>query len=354
MPGTQYILSGTSIVKLFLAVILTCLYASSISAQTKESDLSIVKKQEIAMVEFLNLEPDLYSGMPEAMLESILSFHEEAAFDYDFPILESERYFHIDKSDDGKLKIYMRDCRCSGGFDTVVAAQYKDEKGNIRNMKLQDAEDMQGRLGGIIHLRDSVYVMGTMLKSGFDSRIVSFTPVVAHKYGIEFTDGGFSYGLTYYLTYGDHLEALEEVKIDTAKGEAVVPQMIDDIEYCWSGRYERHTWNGKEFVKQPGSFTKGIHKDISEFRNMMVHFETEGYTIWVDRMGDNSIRYSSWKRGASPDKKPDLILYGGQYDKEKGICTFTNNEYSYHVFFGKEDLGLEVRKNGKVLLRQMK
>ena len=88
---------------------------------------------------------------------------------------------------------------------------------------------------------------------------------------------------------------------------------------------------------------KLVHKDLKDFNQPIIYFQTKKFKVLVDNMFDsennlNFYRYSSWSNSKSISEKPDLILYSGDYTFEgRNYSTdeesyfFKNHDYYYQV-----------------------
>lgn len=76
-------------------------------------------------------------------------------------------------------------------------------------------------------------------------------------------------------------------------------------------------------------------------------FCTKDYGIRVDQMPDESYRYVSWKKDASMDSHPDIIIHHGSFNEEDEIFSFENDGYEYQVHTDENESTLTVYRNGK-------
>lgn len=68
-------------------------------------------------------------------------------------------------------------------------------------------------------------------------------------------------------------------------------------------------------------------------------------------MPDGTYRYASWKKDASMDSQPDIIIYAGSFNEEDEIFSLVNDGYSYQVYTSNEST-LTVYRDGKRILYQ--
>ena len=88
---------------------------------------------------------------------------------------------------------------------------------------------------------------------------------------------------------------------------------------------------------------KLVHKDLKDFNQPIVYFQTKKFKVLVDNIFDgehnlNLYRYSSWSNSKSISEKPDLILYSGDYTFEGR--NYSTDEESY--FFKNHDFYYQV------------
>jgi len=67
----------------------------------------------------------------------------------------------------------------------------------------------------------------------------------------------------------------------------------------------------------------------------LIHCENDKYTIRVDRLKSNEVRYMAWNKPKSNIDKPDLILLDGEIEKQGSgggyHFTFTNGDMTYVI-----------------------
>lgn len=127
-------------------------------------------------------------------------------------------------------------------------------------------------------------------------------------------------------------------------------------------RYNLYRWNGLQFDSIGNVGNHRLHASLQEYYDLASYFVTKGFRVRIDQMGDDTYRYASWPRSKETSSKPDIVIYGGRYDEQKGCYVLENDGYIYRVgdinsMFGdierKHD-GLVVEKDDKVLLWQEK
>ena len=106
---------------------------------------------------------------------------------------------------------------------------------------------------------------------------------------------------------------------------------------------------------------KSLHQSVAKFQKPVLEWETEGFHIRIDKMGDWDFRYASWSAKQSTSEEPDLILLNGKiaFQGSGGNHTysFTNGDYVYKCYVWEiaetDSPGdLEVFKAGKLILSQ--
>ena len=58
----------------------------------------------------------------------------------------------------------------------------------------------------------------------------------------------------------------------------------------------------------------------------LIYCENDDFTIKVDRLNNNNLRYIAWNKPKSVSEKPDLILYNGRSERQ-------GTGGGYHFFF---------------------
>ena len=167
----------------------------------------------------------------------------------------------------------------------------------------------------------------------------------------------------FYTTNGEGWDWLFEY--DTKDKNLYIPQTvyIDETIPIISDRYKVYHFNGKEFVDKGESAHKGLHKSLGNYSRLVSYFRTKNYLVRVDQLDEKgTLRYASWKSTHDMSRKPDIVIQGGIYDKEKDTYTFANDGYDYVVGYSEDKPisdgmhehheFLLVRKNGRVVLKE--
>lgn len=166
----------------------------------------------------------------------------------------------------------------------------------------------------------------------------------------------------YFKTNGEGWDWLCEY--DTKSRDLYIPTTVSFEESIpvITDRYKVYHFNGKKFVYQGEHPHKGLHSSVSNYKQLVRYFRTKNYVVRVDVLNDGSLRYASWKSTHDMSQKPDLVIIGGQYDKDKDTYTFINNGHHYYVGYSEDKQlpkgGYEhheflmIKKNGKVVLKE--
>jgi hypothetical protein len=108
------------------------------------------------------------------------------------------------------------------------------------------------------------------------------------------------------------------------------------------------------------SIQEKLHKDqeriinpsVKPWKENRIMCETENYTVRIDLMDNDELRYVSWAKPKTIREKPDLMLFRGtpEYQGELGDYSyiFQNNEWSYELDYNgtsprKDEQGLFLR-----------
>lgn len=88
----------------------------------------------------------------------------------------------------------------------------------------------------------------------------------------------------------------------------------------------------KKFIKQLIEEEKlSLHTSIRNYKEPVCLIHVDKYRIRIDRMHDESIRYTSWKTNAPISAEPDIIIYNGKTFGNRWHTTFefTNAGHEY-------------------------
>lgn len=107
---------------------------------------------------------------------------------------------------------------------------------------------------------------------------------------------------------------------------------------------------------------QSLHNTVASFNKPILEWQTRGFHIRIDDLGDNNFRYASWSINKSTSDKPDLVLFNGKITFEGSggnhYYSFINGQYLYRCYVNiisneTSPAGvLEVLKSDKALLSQ--
>ena len=137
-------------------------------------------------------------------------------------------------------------------------------------------------------------------------------------------------------------------RYDTANQDLYMP-VTNDMQ-SFTDQYQVWHFDGKQFTLCGQSGPFWIYPGLREFDELCLLFETKHYRVRIDKMKDSMFRYASWERGVPMSEKPELILKGGKL--ANGSYVFENGRYKYIIHCDKTKNVLEVRENGKVILKE--
>jgi hypothetical protein len=140
-----------------------------------------------------------------------------------------------------------------------------------------------------------------------------------------------------------------------------VPLIDDNIAFGFvTDQYLLYTLMGDylEYTGKYGGFW--LYPSIRKFNHLVGIYETKGFKIRIDDLGNGYYRYVSWSKGKTMAEKPDLIIENGsRIDDWRQTLNpyyeyiFENKEYTYIVHFAESGKKyLNVQQNDKVILRE--
>ncbi len=107
---------------------------------------------------------------------------------------------------------------------------------------------------------------------------------------------------------------------------------------------------------------KSIHPSLRKYEKPIFKVVTTSYLIRIDQLKEGQYRYASWKKGATDDSKPDLVLRndtlvslgsGGNH-----VYPFNHGNYRYLLYRNHigcattQPFTLEVEKDGKMIFTE--
>ena len=105
----------------------------------------------------------------------------------------------------------------------------------------------------------------------------------------------------------------------------------------------------------------GIHPSLRYYQEPILVMQTADYQIRIDRIGEDTYRYASWRRGSSMSGKPNLVVENGRLEFQGSggnhAYVFNKGEYAYSCgiqILGYEDIPgeLTITRNGQEILVQ--
>lgn len=294
-------------------------------------------------------EGDRYYYFNEELL-SLVS-HDPATLTHDFSKMQEKGYVDIETSDDGNLRIYYWDTGMGG---TCI------DWGNICQFRSNDK----------VYVCDKGFLScikkdGKTEESDFECAINDIHTVVANNgevyylVWLYFRESS-NWGLTFIETikiedgklisvplFEDSEETAIEYQIadwyfranegegwdwthcyDKQTGTLYIPKLEDA---SISDRYYLYTFNGEkfEFLREDSGFW--LYPEIRDYKYLEVLFCTSDYRIRIDKMNDDTYRYTSWKKDVSMGQKPDIVIYNGQFDENNYTYTFENSGFKYCI-----------------------
>lgn len=305
------------------------------------------------------------------MIEIIMN--DPASLNYDFPKMQA--YVSFVTSDDGKLRLYYWDTWMGGTMTDYenLCQFYSNGKVyayycGVYDLACPDCEYTLGcNISDIytIHANngDTYYLAITGLRESSNLGISSIVPLKIEKnklvyapifddtpedYGFNCTSIEYEFADWYYTAnYGEGWDWM--YRYDKDNMIFYVP-VVEDMSLI--DRYNLYQFNGNrfEFLREDGGFW--LHPSIRNFKNLVALIITKDYRIRLDMMDDGTYRYSSWKRDASMDQKPDIVLYNGYYNEEGRCYTFENEGYEYNLITSNSGYRLSIMHGDKLILLQ--
>lgn len=342
---------------------------------------------ERKLIEIFESKGDDYIYYSE-MIDFVLK--EDKTIDYPFNLLREKTSIDFVTSDDGNLRLYYWD---SGMGGTWILwnniCQYRDSEGKIHSYKgyVMDAKyeiydpgyegDNSCAIMDIKTIYDNdnkpIYLVHCYIRessnwgySGIEAIKIENGKLVAAPIFIKENDSFNKYEYTEekeilyescyigteYTIAGWYFRANKGegwdwlFRYDRNTNTLYVPQARPEI----SDRYSMYHFNGEVFsyVGTDGGFW--LHPSLRSFEFLEYIIETKDYRIRVDRMYDGTYRYASWKKPATMDSLPDLILYNGTREDDTDNYTFKNDGYKYIIC--SSDGMFRIEHHGKIILSQ--
>lgn len=306
----------------------------------------------------------------------VLVHNDPASFTYDFPLMQEKGYVSISTSDDGSLRLYDWN---TGEGGTMIEwgnfCQFRSD-GNIYVYEcgiteIEYTEDDEFTTGCAVlglytvqsDMGETYYLVHTYVREMSDLGYAEITPVKIEKnrlvsvrlfdeesdeWGWNPTAREYSIADWYFRTnLGEGWDWI--YRYDAVTRTLYIPKQ----RYMeMTDQYNLYTFNGEKFVYVGDDGGYWLHPSIRNFEYLEDLFCTKDYRIRVDQMPDESYRYVSWKKDASMDSHPDIIIYNGSFNEEDEIFSFENDGYEYQVHPAENESTLTVYRNGRRILFQ--
>ena len=302
---------------------------------------------------------------------------ESNALNYDFPKLRKTDFIDdIVTSDDGNLRFYYWDTGMGGtmiDWGDVCQFRYgktiKTLNGNVLNFEANDeSKEIDGDWNPgcavsdiyTITTKDSkkIYLVKTYIResSGWGYRGITAVKIEDGSLkpaNIFSVDGESTYaiGVEYSIPDWFFRANVKQgwdwvISFNSATNTLYIPEEDGSM----TDRYTLYKFDGEKMnaIGVDGGYW--LHPSLRQFENLEFIYTTKDYTIRVDKMGENSYRYSSWSKGRGISENPDIVIYNGYNNDTSNAIEFLNNGYLYKVTEG----GLGIYKNGRKIMNQLK
>ncbi|MEH6681066.1 MAG: hypothetical protein V7724_10995 [Sediminicola sp.] len=107
---------------------------------------------------------------------------------------------------------------------------------------------------------------------------------------------------------------------------------------CKNVEKERPTSQKPPEVPEKRSATEQTTVADAPIKMNLIHATSEKYIVTVDRLANDTIRYTAWNRPKTVEDNPDLVLYNGTIDKQ-------GTGGGYHFIFKNGDWRYTVENN---------
>lgn len=122
-----------------------------------------------------------------------------------------------------------------------------------------------------------------------------------------------------------------------------------------SGQYDLYVVEKDRFKLFEHEGDPYINESLKRYHELSTTYYTQKYLLRVDDMGSESYRYACWNLPNKKENTPNIIVYGGVYEKERKRYKFENKGYTYYVGDGFEERNryVEVWKDNKMIIRDL-
>ena len=117
------------------------------------------------------------------------------------------------------------------------------------------------------------------------------------------------------------------MRYDKASGRLYLPKVDEDM--CMTDRYDIYSpVNG---IMQYQSTDGGcwLYEGLRNFERFICMYHNDRRVIRIDVMPDGTYRYATWAKGVPFDRKPEIIIEGGQLSDDGKHLIFNNEGYTY-------------------------
>ena len=330
------------------------------------------------------------SVFPYNMFKNLI-VNDSRAFNYDFSkIIDASskdegtlRPLRILKSKDNRLKVYTWDEHGGSMTNYSGITSISDKKGVISYAThMDESEGFNVALEGQFDLASGTYRIDTIMNSTAEtiylvykhysgSTLMQFQEVTAYNIydnrilPLKIFDGEMDLSVYFAPTYNGHLHFIYE------KNKFTVPETRENglnpyAGNLFTGRTLLYKWNGSSFEYKGITYEKNddLIDCLKNFKYNVALGIIGNYRIRIDKMPDNSYRYTSWRLPKKCLESPDIIINNGYEDIEslesdeyvKNIkYVFHNKGYFYIVSWRSQygnfsDEHLVVKHKDKVIL----
>ena len=326
------------------------------------------------------------SLFPFEMLKDLV-LHDERTLNFDFSFPEITEF----KSDDNKVKLYSWDNYKGGAvnriYDGITTYIYDkdyyayatvwnefeeladEQNGNIVTDRIENFQTITSALGKIIYL-----VFGSERWEGFSMEYVKAYSLF-EGYLIPESIFNINNQRQYILSneFQPNLGSTNKKYMEYENETIFVPQLWIPEKFevnIASGLVDVYKYDGYYFNLNKTIFSseEPLYNALENFQYNICDIKLSPYTIRIDKMPNDTYRYSSWKNKRTIEV-PDIIINNGllieSISGEKGRGSvkekfvFENNGYFYIVSFERiiynrfvsiEDAKLIVKRNDKIIM----
>ena len=302
---------------------------------------------------------------------------EPNALNYDFPKLRKTDYINgIVTSDDGNLRFYYWDTGMGGTMiDWGNVCQFRSGKtiktlyGNVldfeANEESEEIDDVWNPGCAVLGIStitktnsEKIYLVKTYFRESSAWGYRAITAVKIEDGSLKPANVFSIHGESTYVVGVEYNIPDWFFKANVKQGwdwvisfnNATNTLYIPAEDGYMTDRYTLYKFDGEKMNEIGVDGGHWLHPSLRQFGNLEFIYTTKDYTIRVDKMADDSYRYSSWSKGRKTCEKPDIIIYNGYNNDSSNAIEFINNGYLYKV----TESGFGIYKNGKKIMNQLK